>query len=193
MKTNRMFLLLSVAATLLCTACSSDDDPLVSAAADDATTTATEWKTIHYEATVSDGSSTRATLDDENKYIFESGDKLIVAGENIKGELALKSGDEGKHTGATFEGDLEYTGSAPTAETSLTATLVSSADAIHTVSGKAITATYNYDRDVEVWREMSVDVNQQPFDDGTYSRSRRRLRSSTSPSPWTTVLLMALP
>ena len=141
MKTNRMFLLLSVAATLLCTACSSDDDPLVSAAADDATTTATEWKTIHYEATVSDGSSTRATLDDENKYIFESGDKLIVAGENIKGELALKSGDEGKHTGATFEGDLEYTGSAPTAETSLTATLVSSADAIHTVSGKAITAT----------------------------------------------------
>ena len=140
MKTNRMFLLLSVAATLLCTACSSDDDSLVSAAADDATTTATEWKTIHYEATVSDGSSTRATLDGENKYIFESGDKLIVAGENIKGELTLKSGDEGKHTGATFEGDLEYTGSAPTAETSLTATLVSSADAIHTVSDKAITA-----------------------------------------------------
>ena len=39
---------------------------------------------------------------------------------------------------------------------------------INVAAGKAITATYNYDRDVEVWREMSVDVNQQPFDDGTY-------------------------
>ena len=139
MKKNMIFsgAMSMMTALLLCTACSSDDDSLVSAA--DAKTT--EWKTIHYEATVSDGTTTRATLDGENKYIFESGDKLIVAGENIKGELALKSGDEGKHTGATFEGDLEYTGDAPTAGTSLTATLVSNNDAIHTVSDKAITAT----------------------------------------------------
>ena len=39
---------------------------------------------------------------------------------------------------------------------------------INVAAGKAITATYNYDRDVELWREMAVDVNQQPYDDGTY-------------------------
>ena len=34
--------------------------------------------------------------------------------------------------------------------------------------GAAITATYNYDRESEVWREMSRDVDHQPYNDGTY-------------------------
>ncbi|MBR1645201.1 MAG: hypothetical protein IJ774_05730 [Selenomonadaceae bacterium] len=34
-------------------------------------------------------------------------------------------------------------------------------------AGTAITASYTYDRDQEFWREMSKDVNQQPYNDGT--------------------------
>ena len=137
MKTNRIFLALSVATALLCASCSNDDETLVPAPAADGV----EWKSIPFEATVSDGDGMRATLDSKNKYVFEAGDKLIVAGENIKGELTLKSGDEGKSSGVTFEGELEYTGGEPTAETALTATLVSSTDGIHTVTDKAVTTT----------------------------------------------------
>ena len=35
-------------------------------------------------------------------------------------------------------------------------------------AGIAITATYNYGREKEVWREMTKDVDQQPYEDGTY-------------------------
>lgn len=38
---------------------------------------------------------------------------------------------------------------------------------INIEAGKAITATYNYDVDPEVWHEMTIDVDQQPYDDGT--------------------------
>lgn len=39
---------------------------------------------------------------------------------------------------------------------------------INVAAGQAVTATYNYDRGQEIWREMTVDVDRQPFDDGTY-------------------------
>lgn len=39
---------------------------------------------------------------------------------------------------------------------------------INTVANQAITATYSYGRQKEYWREMSVDVDQQPYDDGSY-------------------------
>ncbi len=34
--------------------------------------------------------------------------------------------------------------------------------------GAAITASYEYGHQQEVWREMAIDVNQQPYNDGTY-------------------------
>lgn len=38
---------------------------------------------------------------------------------------------------------------------------------INIEAGKAVTATYDYDIDPEVWREMTIDVDAQPYDDGT--------------------------
>lgn len=34
--------------------------------------------------------------------------------------------------------------------------------------GKAISVSYDYDRDAENWREMTADVVQEPYDDGTF-------------------------
>ena len=39
---------------------------------------------------------------------------------------------------------------------------------INTIANQEVTATYNYGRQKENWREMSVDVDQQPYDDGSY-------------------------
>lgn len=38
---------------------------------------------------------------------------------------------------------------------------------VNTTAGKAITASYEYGHDVESWREMSLEVDQQPYDDGS--------------------------
>ena len=46
-------------------------------------------KTIAYTATVREGASTRASLDDNNSYIFKTGDRLYVTGENVYGTLNL--------------------------------------------------------------------------------------------------------
>lgn len=38
---------------------------------------------------------------------------------------------------------------------------------ISTTAGKVVTASYEYNNQPEIWREMSCEVNQQPYDDGS--------------------------
>ena len=113
---------LSMTAALVMTACSNDDNTVETPAAQQA-----EVKNIPYSVTVNGGAGTRATVDNDMKTLkFATGDKLYITGTNISGVLALKSGDESKSSGATFEGDLTYTGEgSPASDLALTATLVS--------------------------------------------------------------------
>ena len=113
---------LSMTAALVMTACSNDDNTVETPAAQQAIV-----KTIPYSVTVNGGAGTRATVDNDMKTLkFATGDKLYITGTNISGVLALKSGDESKSSGATFEGDLTYTGEgSPASDLALTATLVS--------------------------------------------------------------------
>ena len=120
---------------LLMTACSSEIDDVLTEQPD-----GKEYVTIPFSATVDGIAGTRATLDGSNHYIFQTGDKLYVEGTGVYGYLTLKAGDEGKRTGATFEGNLNVSGT-PAADLALNAVLVSSTDALHTISGDKVTAT----------------------------------------------------
>lgn len=83
-----------------------------------------EGTTIHYRATVSEGTATRATTDGFNQYIFEAGDILYLEGTKMHGSLTLQSG-AGERT-ALFEGDLVCDeGYFPAEGEDLSATLVS--------------------------------------------------------------------
>lgn len=116
---------LSMTAALVMTACSSDDNIVETPAAPQA-----EVKTIPYSVTVGQGgdATTRATVDSDNKTLrFAAGDKLYIQSgdrDDLKGILTLKAGDEGKTSGATFEGTISYTGDAPADGIGLNATLV---------------------------------------------------------------------
>ena len=122
MKTKNMFwAALSMTAALVMTACSSDDNMMTPAALQG------EVKTIPYSVTVNEGAATnRASVDSDNKTLkFAADDKLHIFGPNISGVLTLKSGDEGKSSGATFDGDLTYSGSgSPASDLQLAAVLV---------------------------------------------------------------------
>ena len=120
---------------LLMTACSSEIDDVLTEQPD-----GKEYVTIPFSATVDGIAGTRATLDGSKHYIFQTGDKLYVEGTGVYGCLTLKAGDEGKRTGATFEGNLNVSGT-PAADLTLNAVLVSSTDALHTISGDKVTAT----------------------------------------------------
>lgn len=85
-----------------------------------------EGATIHYRAMVSEGTSTRATVDGVSQYIFEAGDILYLEGAKMHGSLTLQSG-AGEST-ALFEGDLVCDeGYFPAEGEDLSATLVSEA------------------------------------------------------------------
>lgn len=135
---------LSMTAALVMTACSSDNDIVETPAAPQAK------KTIPYTVTVSDDAATRATVSDDptnRQLYFASGDQLYITGTDIQGVLDLQAGDEGKATGATFSGELTYSGSgSPADDLSLTATLVSAQQTVGTqVSVDAAGAvTVNY-------------------------------------------------
>lgn len=82
-----------------------------------------EGTTIHYRATVSEG-TTRATTDGFNQYIFEAGDILYLEGEKMHGSLPIRSG--AGETTAVFEGYLVCDeGYIPAEGDDLSATLVS--------------------------------------------------------------------
>ena len=146
MKTkNMLWAVLSLTAVLVMTACSSDDNDIVETPA-----APQAQKTIPYTVTVSDDATTRATVSDDpmdRQLYFATGDKLYITGADIKGVLDLQAGDEGKATGATFSGELTYSGSgSPADDLSLTATLVSAQQTVGTqVSVDAAGAvTVNY-------------------------------------------------
>jgi len=143
MKTkNMIWAALSMTAALVMTACTNDDNMVETPAAPQ-----DEVKTIPYTVTVNDGAATtRATVDSDNKTLrFATGDKLYITGTNVKGVLEITSG-VGETTGATFSGDLNYTGDAPASDLTLTATLVSAQQTVGTeVSVDAAGAvTVNY-------------------------------------------------
>lgn len=91
-----------VAAMLLIASCSSEEIEIPEAPQ------VAKTILIPYEATVSSGSQTRATLDGNN-YKFQTGDKLFVYDDNnkISGELTLTSGAGTNE--AVFGGTLTYT------------------------------------------------------------------------------------
>ena len=127
-----------MAAALMTTACSSDDDSTSvtpNPAADQTV------KSIPYTVTVGQGTTTRATVaDDDFTLQFAEGDKLYVENKsaNVYGCLTLQSG-AGEATGATFSGDLYYTGSEPADDLQLTATLVGASDELATKSDNKVT------------------------------------------------------
>ena len=115
-------------AALVMTACSNDDSTIESPALQSTV------KTIPYTVTVGQGEAvgTRATVDSDLKTLrFAAGDQLYVSSDSradLTGVLTLKSGDEGKTSGATFEGTLTYTGDDPDADLAIKATLVGSSN-----------------------------------------------------------------
>ncbi len=119
-KNSFLWAALSMTAALVMTACSNDDN------ANESPVQQSTVKTIPYSVTVNEGAITRATVDSDNKTLkFADGDKLYVTGTNIKGVLNIQTG-MGETTGATFSGDLTYSGSgSPASDLPLTATLVS--------------------------------------------------------------------
>lgn len=96
---------------------------------------------VHYRATVGEDARTKASLNNSNQYIFETGDQLyVVCGEDMYGVLNLVDG-AGAST-ATFEGELMCLDDfEPTDASSLQATLVSKEDKIHTCADGKITKT----------------------------------------------------
>lgn len=136
MKTFRYILLLFVALAL---SCNREDTP------DNMPPALSEPHTIHYTVSATSATPVKATLNGDNQYVFEAGDRLFVChnegGEDkLYGELMLISG-AGERT-ARFEGDLVCAdGFEPTSATSLSVTLVSSSDVIHSTSGGKVTGT----------------------------------------------------
>ena len=147
-----------------------------------------EETVIFYSATVSDADATRATLDSDKHYIFETGDQLVLTGTNISGTLTLKTG--AGENNATFDGNLTYTGEgSPAPDLELKAYLKSTSDAMTSMSydsaeypTSAITATtaeavqkYSHFTGTSTFAAKSFTVSQQStflnfimiFDDAT--------------------------
>ena len=179
MKTkNMLWAALSMTAALVMTACTNDDNTVETPAAPQA-----EVKTIPYSVTVNGGATTRATVDEDMMTLrFAAGDKLYVfdGSSVVKGVLTLKSGDEGKSSGATFEGSLSYTGDEPAADLELNAVLVGSKSKLSTITDDGLSAgtypTTSYCDDVatavEEWSWLAGT--------GTYGEKSFTLSQSTT-------------
>lgn len=146
---------LSMTAALVMTACTNDDNIVETPAAPQ-----DEVKTIPYTVTVGqvgDAATTRATVVDDpsdatnyhKTLYFATGDQLYISSDSrtdLKGTLTLKAGDEGKSSGATFEGSITYTGDAPEGTTEIKATLVGSSNVgVQITDGKVTGVSYPSD------------------------------------------------
>lgn len=104
--------------------------------------------TIHYSATVSEDSGTRASLNSNSQYVFSDGDKLYIAdketgGSNMHGFLTLSDG-VGNPT-ANFEGDLTLKdGYYPAYDTGVSVTLIGATDKIHTITDNIVSSNLTY-------------------------------------------------
>lgn len=169
-----------MAAALMTTACSSDDDStsVTPKPADDQTV-----KTIPYTVTVGQGTTTRASVDgDDITLRFAEGDELYVEGENGKvyGCLTLQSGDAGKATGATFSGNLYYTGIELTDNLELTATLVGEDDKLANVSDGKVMGFENYPTTVCATMADAVAKYSKLTGTGTYGAKNFSLSQETA-------------
>ena len=107
----------------------------------DAPSPAQEVQTVHYKATVQTGVDTRATVGDDMKYKFESGDRVYVESEdgNLYGFLTMSVDGGVGSSVALFEGDLRYAGETPferSEDPVVNLTLVSKEDALHKITDK---------------------------------------------------------
>ena len=169
-----------MAAALMTTACSSDDDStsVSPKPADDQTV-----KSIPYTVTVGQGTTTRATVADDNKTLqFAAGDKLYVEGENGKvyGCLTLKSDDADKTTGATFSGNLYYTGIELTDNLQLTATLVGANNELAHVDGDKVMGFENYPTTVCATMAEAVQKYSKLTGSSTYGEKNFTLSQQTA-------------
>ena len=86
---------------------------------------------IPFSVTAVKAIGTKASVDDNKQLFFEEGDKLVVKGEDLHGELLLTEG--GGTASGTFKGNLYYTsasGSGPAPGLEITARLASANDQI---------------------------------------------------------------
>lgn len=103
------------------------------------------FHTVPYYAEVCEAVTTKATVDEDYHYVFEAGDRLYVSGvgdnaAKLYGFLHLTTGAGA--TSAHFEGDLYCADDLELmSSTSISITLVSSNDQIHTISGARVTGT----------------------------------------------------
>lgn len=109
---------------------------------------APRMKTVHYSAGIEAGTSTRASVNENMKYVFEAGDRVYLESEGgeIYGFLSLSKESDAGTSLALFEGDLTcQEGFSPLADTPVTLVLVGVADELHPVSGgKLSAADYGY-------------------------------------------------
>lgn len=100
-------------------------------------------KTVHYRASVEADPGTRATVNENMKYVFEAGDRVYLESEGgeIYGFLSLSKESDAGTSLALFEGDLTcQEGFSPLADTPVTLVLVGVADELHPVSGGKLSA-----------------------------------------------------
>ena len=100
-------------------------------------------KTVHYRASVEADPGTRATVNENMKYVFEAGDRVYLesVGGEIYGFLSLSKESDAGTSLALFEGDLTcQEGFSPLADTPVTLVLVGVADELHPVSGGKLSA-----------------------------------------------------
>lgn len=98
---------------------------------------APETVTIHYQATVEGGDQTKASLNDQMKFVFEAGDRIFMESTNGKmyGFLSLSLPSTAGKSVALFEGDLTCDiNFRPEDDTEVQLILMSPSDAIHTIS-----------------------------------------------------------
>ncbi|MBO6188512.1 MAG: hypothetical protein J6O23_08405 [Prevotella sp.] len=182
MKTRKFLwaLLPMMAAALMTTACSSDDDSTSVSPKPAADQTV---KSIPYTVTVGQGTTTRASVDgDDITLRFAEGDELYVEGENgnVYGRLTLQSGDAGKNNGATFSGNLNYTGSAPADNLELTAILVGANNELANVSGDKVMGFENYPTTICATMAEAVQKYSKLTGTGTYGAKNFALSQETA-------------
>lgn len=145
MSMSRYIKILLLSFLALTIACRKEMDPPSSAP---------EVQTVHYKATVQTEVGTRATLGDDLKYEFETGDRIYMESEDGKlyGFLSLSSDSGIGKNMALFEGDLSYVGEEPFQNNnpSVSLVLVGKNDELHTITdgkvGAVVSGSYLSDQ-----------------------------------------------
>ena len=118
-------------------------------------------KTVHYRASVEADPGTRATVNENMKYVFEAGDRVYLESEDgtLYGFLDMEdAGDVGKHE-ASFEGILTYVGTLPRdPDPPVNLVLVSGTDDLHTVTDGKVDAVSAGSYGLDTWAPSLEDA-----------------------------------